>query len=177
MFSQRENDLDGQDGAIGQDGSHLQRVIIPTALETSGQCALERRLARFVEDVHDRLTDQTFGVAVKLDPGWVGVDNDAFLDLDNCVVGPLQHRFELPARFVSGFDRRPKCALQTESSQFANDDRMQPRRIREGNDVACTADHSFSDSRFGDFISKGEDRNAGRYLVANARDRLEFEGR
>ena len=75
--------------------------------------------------------------AEQLEPGRVGVDDDAFLDLHDRIVRALQHGFELAAGVVRGFEGGVQRALEAERAQLAQHHRLQARGV--ANDTTSRA--------------------------------------
>ena len=136
MLPERERHLDRQHAAIGEQRVGTQRVVVPAAVQTGGKRTAQRRVRGFLEQVHDRLPGDPFLDAEQLEPRRVGLDDDAFLHLEDGVVRALQDRVELTARVV----RRPHAgierALDVEYAQFPQHHRLQPRRVGERDDIA-----------------------------------------
>ncbi len=56
-----------------------------------------------LEQIHDGLTDdRPEFIAQQRQPGRVGIDQNAFLDLGDCVIGMLQNRSQLAAGIARG---------------------------------------------------------------------------
>ena len=87
----------------------FRRVIVPAALQAGREGTLERRVRRFIEQVHDRLSDQVAVEAEQLQPRRIGVDDDSFLHLDDGVIRTLKNYFEL----TPGVVRRLQSASPT----------------------------------------------------------------
>ena len=98
-------------------------MIGPLALATGDQRALERGVRAIVEQIHQRLADHGVGVVVaeQLEPGLVGVDDDAFLHLQDGVVGALQDRLQLAAIIARGLQRGVERAFEAERTQLARE--------------------------------------------------------
>ena len=93
--------------------------------------ALQRRVGGLLEQVHHRLADEPGGLdeTEQLEPGGVGIHQDALLHLRDRIVGALQHHFELAAIVLRGAQRAVERALEAEGAQLARDHRLQPRRL------------------------------------------------
>ena len=133
------------------------------------QRALERGVRAIVEQVHQRLPDHRarIGVAEQLQPGLVGVDHDAFLHLQDGVVGTLQHRLQLAAIVAGGLQRRVERALQTERAQLARHHRLHAFGRRQRDDVARAEAHARGDVGLGDLRPDQHHRHLRRELVAH----------
>ena len=120
-FARRQHQIELQLRAVAEQGGHLERVIGPLALAAGDERALERGVRAVIEQVHQRLADDRAAVVVaeQLEPGLVGVDDDAFLHLQDRVVRALQHRLQLAAVVARGLQRGVERALEAERAQLA----------------------------------------------------------
>jgi len=63
-----QHQFDGQGGSVGQNGIHLEGVIVPAPLAGRPRAPLQRRMRRLIEQIHDRLSDQALIEAEQLEP-------------------------------------------------------------------------------------------------------------
>ena len=141
----------------------------PLSLRAGDQRALERGVRAIVEQIHQRLPDHgaRIGVAEQFQPGLVGVDHDAFLHLQDGVVGTLQHRLQLAAIVAGGLQRGVERALQPERAQLARHHRLHAFGRRQRNDIARAEAHAQCDVGLGDLRSDQDHRHLRRELVAH----------
>ena len=136
VLPESEHQLDRQRRAVRENRVYLQSVIVPAPLQAGGEGAAQRGVRGFVEQIHDRLTDERFIGAEQLEPRRIGIHDDAFLNLDDGIVRALQDYFQLAPRVVGGLERAVQRALESESAQLAQNHRLQTRGIAQRNKVA-----------------------------------------
>ncbi len=148
-FSRRQHQVELQLRAVAEQRGHFQRVIGPLSLAAGDQRALERGMRAVFEQVHERLADDRAGIRVaeQLEPGLVGIDHDAFLHLQDGVVGTLQHRLQLAPIVARRLQRGIQRALEPERAQFARNHRLHAIGGRQRNDVARADAHAASRCR------------------------------
>ncbi len=146
MLTERQNHLDGKSPAVAQNRIDLERVIVPTALQASGERAAQRRLSGLVEQVHDRLTEQPILPAEELNPRRVGVNHNAFLDLHDGVIRALEDRLELAARIACGLEGGIERPLEPVCAQLANHHSLQTHGISQCHYIAGAEDHGVGDA-------------------------------
>jgi len=177
VLPERERHFDRQHAAIGEQRVCTQWMVAPAALQTSGERAAQRRMRRFVEQVHDRLPGETLLDAEQLAPRRVGLDDDPFLHLEDGVIRALQDRVELAACVV----RRPHAgierALDVKHAQFPQHHRREARRTGERHDIAGPECETGCDPRLIHLRSELEQRDGGGELIADAYHRFELLGR
>ena len=173
-FTRREHEVELQLRAVAEQRGDLQRVIGPLALAAGDQRALERGVRAVFEQIHQRLADDRAGVGVaeQFEPGLVGVDDDAFLHLQDGVVGTLQHGLQLAAIVARGLQRGVERALEAEGAQFARHHRLHAIGGRQRHDVARADAHARGDVAFGNLRAHEQHRHLGRELVAHGRGLL-----
>ena len=122
-----------------------------------------------LEQVHERLVDDRARVRVteQLEPGLVGVDDDAFLHLQDGVVGALQDRLQLAAVVAGGLQRGIQRALEPERAQFARHHGLHAIGGRQRHDVTRADAHAGGDVAFGDLRPDQQHRHLRRELVAH----------
>ena len=93
----RERENQRQCGAIRKQGSHIETVARPFSLQAGHQRAFERGMRLLFEQIHQghALQGVIAGVAEQLKPGTVGVDDDAFLHMGDCVRRTLEKILQL----------------------------------------------------------------------------------
>jgi hypothetical protein len=174
VLPERQSHFDRQHAAVGEHSAGSQRMVVPAALQTSGERTAKRCVGGFLEQVHDWLPGDALLDAEQLEPRRVGVDDDALLHLEDGVVRALQDGVELAARTV----RRPHAgierALDAEHAQFPEHHRLEPRRVGERHHIAGPELDAGGDARLIDFGGELEHRHGGRQLITHAHDRLEL---
>jgi hypothetical protein len=123
-----------------------------------------------VEKVHDRLTDERFIGAEELQPRRIGIDDDAFLNLNDRVVRALQDYFQLAARVMSRFEGAVQGAFESERTQLAQNHRLQTRRISQRNKIACAELHGVRNAGLVGSFGDADNGKLGCYLVAYRND-------
>ena len=61
-LAQGEHQLERCDRSIDHQGAGPECVVAPASLQAGRECRLERRMGRFLEQIHDRLADESAGV-------------------------------------------------------------------------------------------------------------------
>ncbi len=127
-------------------------------------------MLRFFEQIHDRLADEAVrrDDAEQLEPGRIGVDDDAFLHLDDRVVRAFENGFELPARIARRLECGFERAFQAERTQLASHHRLQAGGACKRDDIAGTARHGNGDAAFIEAFRHDDDRHGRGELIAHA---------
>ncbi len=150
-------------------GWSLQR---PCAQATSAplSAACERSSKRSISGWPDY--GAIVGVAEQLEPCLVGVHDDAFLHLQDGVVGALQHRLQLPAVVAGRLQRGVQRALQAERAQLARQHGLHAVAGRQRDHVARADAHARGDVVLGDLGPHQQQRHLRSELVAHGRGLL-----
>jgi hypothetical protein len=124
-----------------------------------------------VEQIHQRLADDAAAILVaeQFEPGLVGVDDDAFLHLQDRVVGTLQHRLELAAIVARGLQCRVERPFEAERTQLARQHGHHALGGGQRDDVTRAQLHARRDVGFGDVRAHDQERDLRRELVADRR--------
>ena len=98
----RQRQFQRERRAVREQRLHLQAVVAPLALQARDQRPFEGGVRLLFEQIHDRraIEGVVLGVAEQLDPGAVGVHDDAFLHMRDGIGGTFEKVLQLLAIFA-----------------------------------------------------------------------------
>ena len=149
----------------------------PLALQARHQGTFERGMGFLFEQVHQRRAGQGVvgGIAEQLDPGPVGVDDDAFLHVGDGVGGAFQKVMQLFAVLACRGQRGEQRPFQAIGPQLTRGHRLQAAAVGERDHVLRTETHGLGDGVFIDVFAHDEHRHFRRVLLPDLHHRFEID--
>ena len=162
-----------QAGAIREQRLHVESVVGPLALQAGDQRALERGMRFRLEQIHQRHARQRIvaGVAEQLEPGAVGIDDDALLHVSDRVGRAVQKVLQLFAIFARRGQRGGEGALQPVRPQLARGHRLQAAAVGQRDHILSAQAHRLGDRGLVDVLAHDQHRHLRSGLLPDLHDR------
>ncbi len=163
--------------AVREQRLHLERVIGPLALQAGDQRALERGMSLGLEQIHQRRAGERIvaRVAEELEPGAIGVDDDAFLNVCDRIGRAFEEALQLLAILARRGQGRGQRPLQAVRAQLAAHHRLQAAAVGERHHVLGARAHRLGDDRLVDLIAHDHDRHLRCALLLDLDERAQVD--
>ena len=151
---------------------HLDRFAGPLASAARDERALQSGLARRVEEIHERRTEQRVRarMAEQVRPCLVRVDEDAFLNMRDRVDGARHERLELLLVLVGGEQRLVERPLEPERAQLALGHAAQALGLAERHEVLRAGEKGLGDVGFLRRAADDDERHGARCFLLDLGD-------
>jgi hypothetical protein len=159
-------------------GDDLDRLAFPLAFSAGDERAFERRLAGAVERIHERRAEQRLGVRVaeQIGPRLVRVDEDAFLNVGDCVDGARHERLELLLVLIRREQRFVERLLEPERAQLALGDAAQAVGLAERDEILGARQQRLGDVGLLGGLADDDERHGARDVLLDLGDLADRDG-
>src|SRR5688572_7863358 len=141
----------------------------------SDERALERRLARRVERIHERCPEQRFGarMAEQVGPRLVRIDEDALLNVGDRVDGPRQERLELRLVLIRRGQRFVERTLEPKRTHLALCDAAQTLGLPQRDEILSACEQRLGDVGLLRRLADDDERDRGGGMLLDLGDRAD----
>ncbi len=121
-----EEQLERQTRTVREQRLYFEVMARPLALQAGNQRTLEGRMRLLLEQVHERRAGERFvaRIAEQLEPGAIGIHDDAFLHVGDGVGRAFEKILQLLAILAGRGQRGRERALQAEGTKLTGGDRL-----------------------------------------------------